>query len=114
MNLNEIVQKLNLKILNRGSGIYQDVKGGYVGDLLSDVIASSKSGDIWVTIQVHENIVAVASLKNLAGIILAKNRSPLNETLENARNEDITLLQTELNSFQIVQKLKELGISGNR
>ncbi len=112
MRLREIVEALNLEILNEGEHLDEVVLGGYVGDLLSDVIASGTAHHLWVTIQVHENIIAVASLKDLAGIIVAKNSTPLEETLENAREEGVTLLRSPLNSYQLVTKLSELGISG--
>ncbi len=114
MRLTEIVDKLGLTVIHPGSGLDQEVKGGYVGDLLSDVIASGKKGDIWITVQVHENIIAVASLKDLAAIILAKNSKPLEETLEKAAEEGTILLSSPHTSFEIVAGLAALGVSGVR
>ncbi len=85
MELDFIVKHLNLKVRSGSQNLSADVTGGYVGDLLSDVIANSKEGDIWITRQIHQNIVAVATLKDLAGIILVANNEPARETLEKAR-----------------------------
>ena len=52
------------------------VEGGYVSDLLSDVIAGAQEGDLWVDLQIHQNIVAVAVLKDLAGILIVGGRNP--------------------------------------
>jgi len=114
MHLRELMKQLDLKLLNKGEKLDEEVRGGYVGDLLSDVIASGRQNDIWITIQVHENIIAVATLKDLAGIILAKDAKPLAETLEAAASENVTLLSSSLNSYQIVASLSQLGISGAR
>ena len=114
MRLKEVVKALNLEILNEGEHLDDPVEGGYAGDLLSDVIASGKRNDLWITVQGHENIIAVASLKDLAGIVLAKNTKPLDETLESAREEDVTLLRSSHTSFQVAVQLSELGVSGER
>ena len=113
MKLNDIVQQTELHVFHRGSAWDQDVGSGYVGDLLSDVIASGRKNMLWITIQVHENIVAVASLKDLAGIILAKGNQPLEETLKAAQSENVTLLGSRLNAYQLIEKLVQIGVSGN-
>ncbi len=46
-----------------------------MSDLLSDVYAGAKEGDLWITLQLHQNIVAVAFLNNLAGIVIVGGRS---------------------------------------
>ncbi|MBN1354901.1 serine kinase [bacterium] len=114
MLLSELVQKLNLEIINEGIHMDDPVEGGYCGDLLSDVIAAGRRRDVWVTIQVHENIIAVATLKDFTAIILAKNSKPLPETLENASSENVTLLRSPLTTYQLVAELTHLGISGER
>ena len=114
MRLKEIIEALQLKVINDGGNLDSPVTGGYVGDLLSDVIASGKQGDLWITIQVHENIIAVATLKDLTAIVLAKNSQPLEETVESAREEDVTLLSSQMTSFEIISRLSELGVSGQR
>ncbi len=90
------------------------MKGGYVSDLLSDVMAQSKEGDIWVTLQAHPNIIAVASLKELAGIVIVQGRKPEEETLKKAQNEEIPILVSDLQAFEIVGRLYQMGISGMR
>jgi hypothetical protein len=114
MKLREIIESMGLTIHNEGDHLDEEVTGGYTGDLLSDVIASGRHGDVWITIQVHENIIAVATLKDLAGIILAKNSQPLEETTENARSEGVTLLGSHLTAFQLAQELAQLGVTGSR
>lgn len=114
MLLRELVEALSLEILNKGEHMDDPIEGGYVGDLLSDVIASGKRFDVWITVQAHENIIAIATLKDLAGIILAKNTKPLEETMSSAAEENVTLLRSPLTSYQIVAKLAAAGVSGDR
>jgi hypothetical protein len=85
-----------------------------VSDLLSDVMANAKPGDIWVTLQIHQNIIAVATLKELAGIILIGGRQPEKQTLAKAEEEQVPLLLSDLPAFEVVGQLYQMGISGRR
>lgn len=108
MTLAEVIRELNLGVRCCDDKLDQDVTGGYVGDLLSDIIANSKKGDLWITRQSHQNIVAVASLREHAGIILALGKEPDQETLEKAKREGIPVLVTELPGFEMAGKLYDL------
>ena len=108
MDLASIVKELNLKVECGKDQLTQEVSGGYVGDLLSDVMANSKEGNLWITRQTHQNIVAVASLKELAGIILVQGKGPEKDTLEKASKEGIPLLVTDLHTFEVAGKLYKL------
>lgn len=112
MKLSEIVKRLDLTVCTAKDNLDIEVSGGYSSDLLSDVIGNSKEGNVWITLQVHENIVAVASLKNLVGIILVNNRKPQAETVEKAEREKIPIAVSELPTFELVGKLYTMGISG--
>jgi len=108
MRLETLVQALSLKVRCAEGSLKREVKGGYVGDLLSDVMANGKEGDIWITRQVHQNIVAVASLKDLAGIILIQGSEPAPDTSAKANAEGIPILVTDLPAFEIVGQIYKL------
>ena len=112
MKLTKLVKELALKVQTAQKELEREVKGGYASDLLSDVMANSQEGDVWVTIQAHPNIVAVATLRDLAGIILANGRQPDAETLQRAEEEAVPLLCTSLPTFEVVGRLYRLGILG--
>ncbi len=114
MKLEEVVKKTGMKVETAPEKLEREVSGGYASDLLSDVMANSKEGDVWVTLQVHPNIIAVATLKDLAGIIIVQGKKPEEETLKKAQQEGIPLLVTEHQAFEIAGKLYQLGISGMR
>jgi len=101
VTLSLLVEKLNLQVGCGEEKLNQEVLGGYVGDLLSDVIANSKEGDLWITRQSHQNIIAVASLKEHIGIILALGKKPDTETLEKASSEGIPIMTSELSGFEL-------------
>jgi hypothetical protein len=90
------------------------VTGGYASDLLSDVMANSREGDIWVTMQRHVNIIAVAQLNGLSGIVIVNGRQVEPDTLRRAAEERIPLISTPLQAFEAVGILHGLGIQGRR
>jgi hypothetical protein len=110
--LNEIAQKLGLEVRAGGSVLETEVQGGYASDLISDVIANGRKGVLWVTHQTHINTVAAASLRELAGIVLANGREPEEDTLQKARAENVALLVSRLPAFELVGRLYGLGLSG--
>ena len=112
MKLREIVRKLNLDVKSGEARLDSDVSRGYVSDIMSDVIANTNKGDLWITLQVHINVVAVATMKELSGIILINGREPEAVTLEKAKDENIPILISQLPAFEVAGRLYELGITG--
>lgn len=101
MNIREVVELLSLEVKTAEGDLERKVTGCYISDLLSDVMANAKEGEIWITLQTHPNIVAVAALKNLSGIILTNKRVPEEETLRKAEGEHITIAVSRLSTFEV-------------
>jgi len=110
MKLQEIIDSLSLKVETPSADLDKEVSGAYVSDMMSDVMGNAKDGFLWITIQVHLNIIAVASLKNLSGIILVNNRVPAEDTLKKAIEENIPIMTTPLSAFDLVGMLYGLGL----
>lgn len=108
MKITDITQLLDLKIVSGQNGLSNEIKGGYVSDLLSDVIGNAKEGEIWITLQTHQNIIAVASLKDIAAIIIVRGANPEQDTIEKSNIENIPVLVSELDTFTIAGRLFEL------
>ena len=112
MTVFDIVKTFGLQMRAGKDRLNEEVTGGYASDLLSDVIAHGRKGNIWITIQTHPNIVAVATMKELAGIILTGGREPDSDTLQKAEEEGIPILLSPLLTFELAGRLYQLGISG--
>lgn len=112
MKLKRLIDQLDLVVKVGGEGLEMEVLGGYVSDLLSDVIAHGQKGDLWITLQVHANIVAVAVLKELAGIVIIGGREPVEETLQKAKDENIVILTSSYSAFEVAGRLYQLGLRG--
>ncbi|MHC5054617.1 MAG: DRTGG domain-containing protein [Planctomycetota bacterium] len=114
MTLNDLCSKLDLQVKAGSAGLGREVTGGYASDLLSDVIANAREGDVWVTLHRHPNIVAVAVSGALAGIVLVGEREPEGSTLEKAEKEGVPVLVSSLPTFELVARLHGMGIPGQR
>jgi len=112
MKLGEIADKLELSVQTASEKLDTEVTGGYASDLLSCVMAKARKGNVWITLQSHLNIVAVASLLQLAGIIITEGMSPDAGTLEKATEEHIPILTTQRCTFTVVGQLARLGVQG--
>jgi hypothetical protein len=111
MNLQEIIDTLELTPLT-------DLKDysaitpscGYTSDLLSCVMAGAAKKSLWVTLQAHGNIIAVATLLDLSAVIITEGAQPDPATIQKANEEDVILLSSSKPTFYIVGKLWELGL----
>jgi len=106
MVVSEVADRLGLRILAKGNDC--PVTNGYVADLLSDVIANAEEGCVWITVQQHLNIIAVAQLKKVAAILLPRGGLPDARVLERAGKEGIFVLQGDTDSFELCGRLFNL------
>jgi len=108
MKVIDIVNRLGLEIVSGESGVNREITGGYVSDLLSDVMGSAKEGHVWATLQTHKNVMAIASLKDLAAVILVKGFQPDDDMAKQSNEEGIPVLSTTESTFEIAGKLYEI------
>lgn len=108
MTVADVVKVLGLEVLSGAGGLDREVTGGYVSDLLSDVMGNADAGDLWITLQTHKNVMAIASLKDLAAVILVAGHEPDDNTARQSDEENIPVLGTPMSTFEITGKLYEL------
>ena len=89
---------------------HREVVGVFVSDMLSDVMAGAKSGNLWITVQTHKNIVPAANLVDVSAIVVTSGKRVPPETLELANQHNIGILSTELTTFELIGKLYALGL----
>jgi predicted transcriptional regulator len=108
MKVCDIKDKLNLTLFSGSEGLNKEVAGGYAADLLSDVMGNASEGEVWITLQTHKNIMAVASLKDLAAVILVKGLQPDEATMHQSHEEGIPVLGTTMETFEVAGRLYNL------
>lgn len=112
MTLNEIATKLSLKVQTAPHKLDREVTGSQVSDQIGVVLARATCGQIWVTTKASPNIVPLAMLADLAGVIVAGGMPLERSTLEKAGKICIPLLTTDLSAAQVAGELSKLGIGG--
>ncbi|MGI5914179.1 MAG: DRTGG domain-containing protein [Bacteroidales bacterium] len=108
LTVGELANRLGLRIFCGEENTNRVVKGGYVSDLLSDVMGFAKEGEVWITLQTHKNVIAIASLKDLSAVILVKGYVLEDDALQKAIEEGIPVLGTDKQTFETVGKIYEL------
>lgn len=108
MTVNDIVNALGLTVFSGKEGLKNTVNGGYSSDLLSDVMGHAEQGNIWITLQTHKNVMAIASLKDLAAVIIVKGFKPDADTIEKSEKEGIPILGTKGSTFDTGGKVYNL------
>ncbi|WP_341444351.1 DRTGG domain-containing protein [Petroclostridium xylanilyticum] len=107
MTVKELVHQFNLKIVAGGEDMEKEVQGCYICDLLSWVMTHAQKGNIWITVQTNVNIIAVAVLTEVACIIIPEDIEIDAQTIAKANQQNIPVLSSSLNSFQLASILKD-------
>lgn len=83
-------------------------KNIYIGDLLSIVMSKAKSECIWITIQTHLNVVAVAELVDMSCIIVVENMEIDESTIKKAEELSVPILKSERSAFDIATMINKI------
>lgn len=108
MKVSKLIKELELTVFCGEDSLDKEIIGGYTSDLLSDVMGHLEEDQLWITMQTHQNIVAVATLKDAAAVLIVNGASPDEETLQKGKEEGIALLGTSLSAFVASGKIYQL------
>lgn len=109
MKVVDFANKLQLDVVAKNENEIE-INGVYIGDLLSIVMSKAKEKNIWITIQTHLNILAVAELLDISAIIVAENMEISKDTIAKANDIGIPLFKSKLSAYEIACKLYEMDI----
>ena len=109
MKISDVCQKIELKQMNQVNGD-NEIEGVYIGDLLSFVMGNGKEGALWLTVQRHMNVIAVAELNDFAGIIFVEDVEPDADTITQATKLDIPLFVSPLDAYALTKELAQVGL----
>ena len=107
MIVKELVEKLNLKVLVEGD-MDREITGGYCGDLLSWVMGRAEEGNAWITIMSNINVVAVASLSDVACVILAEGVALDEDAKKTAMEKGINILVSQKSAYHTAMEIGKL------
>ena len=108
MKIQELAQRLELKAATRP--FEREVTGVYISDMVSDVIANAKAGDLLVTAQAHANVIAAANLVDNCAIVITQGKALADDVVKMAEKAEIPVFTTALNRWQLATRLYEAGV----
>ncbi len=105
MKVSELIEKLDLKLLTDEDFEDREISGCYIGDLLSWVMSHAESGNVWITIMNNINITAVASLCDVACVILAEGVDLPEAIRARANSTGIIVLGSGMSAYELAGKI---------
>ncbi len=114
MTVAELAELIEAKDMTPEADKNAEVSCGYTCDLLSWVMAHGAAGMAWVTVQTHMNVIAVASLMEMAAVIIPEDIEMEAPSLEKAKDEGINVMQTSLTAYEICARLAAAGLPGKK
>ena len=108
MTTQDLIEKIGLKSLSQFE--HREITGVFVSDMLSDVMANAKSGNLWLTVQTHKSIIPAANLVDISAVVITNGKQVPQETVDLATRYKIAVLSTALPTFDLVGKLYGLGL----
>ncbi|MBE5792714.1 MAG: AraC family transcriptional regulator [Clostridiales bacterium] len=110
MNISALSEKIEATILTMQADTQRVVSSGYTCDLLSWVMAHGREGMAWITVQTHMNVIAVATLHDMACVIIPEGIKVENDVIEKADEEGICVLASPLTAYEISGRMHDSGI----
>ena len=107
MTVQQMADRLSLTTLSEVDAD-REIDGVYIGDLLSWVMGRAKSDNAWITIMSNINIVAVASLADVACVILAEGVSLDESVRETAKQKGVNIYSSDQTAYQLAAEMAEL------
>ena len=105
MKISELVTKLDIELLTSPDYEDREISGCFVGDLLSWVMSHAESGNVWVTIMNNVNVTAVATLCDVACVILAEDVDLPPDIVKKADSVGVTVFKSSKSAYEIAGKL---------
>jgi predicted transcriptional regulator len=108
MTMKQIAERLGLEVLAGSEGLNREVTGVYCCDLLSFAMSKAPESFVWITVMGNVNTVAVASLADVAGIVLVEGAAADADMLKKANEQQIAVLRCEDPAFETASAIHEL------
>ena len=107
MTVNELSKALGCKVLCMPDG-EREVTGGYCGDLLSWVMGRAEPNCVWATIMTNLNVVAVATLADVAVTVICENSEIGDDVIKTALDKNVNLVRSSMPIYEFCVALSKL------
>lgn len=102
MTVEKLIKILNATIVSVPENFKRNIKGGYCGDFLSLVMSKAPEDCVWFTVMTNINVSAVASLANVAVVVVCEGSKCDDALIAKAKVQNICIIQTDLPVFEAV------------
>ncbi len=110
MNVKELIQLIDGRLLTSSSDLSKEVKGGCGADLMSDVLASIQPEAVLLTGLCNPQVVRTSVMADVAAIILVRGKNPPPETISLAEEEHVPLISSPFGMFELCGRLYGAGL----
>ena len=107
MTVNELAIKYSFEVLSMPEPD-REIKGAYIGDLLSWVMGRAQASDIWLTIMTNMNIAAVAQLSDVSSVLICEGARPDDSVIATAKEKGVNILLTEDTAYNAAVKISSV------
>lgn len=107
MTVKDLIKTENFTSVTLPEG-EREINGVYIGDLLSWVMGKAQADNAWITIMSNINVAAVASLADVACVILAEGVTMEADVVKTTEEKGINVLSTKLPAYEAALCLGEL------
>lgn len=107
MKISDLHKNSELTLLTCNSYEDREISGCYIGDLLSWVMSHAEADNVWITIMNNINITAVASLVDVACVILAEGVTLSDEVLQKANSVGVVVFSSPKSAYALACEISK-------
>jgi predicted transcriptional regulator len=112
MKLQQIKEVLEAEVLVGEDSLDLDITMACGADLLSDVLAFTKSGSLLLTGLTHPQVIRTAEIAEIKAICFVRGKRPPDETIDLAKEKGVPLLYTSLLMYESCGRLYNCDLPG--
>jgi predicted transcriptional regulator len=113
MELREVLEIIDGKIVSADVDLTQEVWLGGGADLMSDLLAFGQEGMLLMTGLTNPQVVRTAEMAGVAAIVFVRSKIPPPETITLASQIGIPLLASKYTMFETCGRLYKAGLSAS-
>ncbi len=110
MKITDIITYVEGTLLSPCHDVNIDIKGGFTGDLMSDVLASIQPESILITGLSNPQVVRTALIADVRLIVFGRGKKPSEDTVKLAISEQIPIVTSKLGLYEISARLASHGL----
>ncbi len=110
MQLKDIVQIIEGKVLSGCAWENVEIQGGCGADLMSDVLAAVQPNALLLTGLCNPQVVRTAQMADVAAIVFVRGKVPTQDVIDLANDECVPLITTPYGTFELCGRLYTAGL----